>query len=188
MEQIFFDSPADFRKWLEANHNKKTELFVGFYKKGTGKQRMTWSESVDQALCFGWIDGVMKPIDEEKYALRFTPRRKGSIWSDVNIKKIEKLSAQGLLHAAGKAKYDERTEGKSGVYSHENKKTEFSEAFKTEFMSNTKAWDFFTAQAPWYQRTMTHLVMSAKQEQTRVRRLQKLISDSESGKRLEKFT
>lgn len=188
METQFFDSPAAFRQWLERNHDKQTELFVGFYKKGTGKQTMTWSEAVDEALCFGWIDGVMRPIDKEKYGLRFTPRRKGSIWSAVNINKVEKLLAGGLMQPAGIAKFNERTADKSAVYAHENKETVLSEEFTATFKQNKKAWDFFTTQAPSYQRTLIHLVMSAKQEKTRISRLQKLISDSAAGKRLERFT
>ncbi|HEX8562225.1 MAG TPA: YdeI/OmpD-associated family protein [Flavobacterium sp.] len=188
MDAVFFDSPADFRKWLEQNHDKESELFVGFYKKGTGKQTMNWSDSVDQALCFGWIDGRMRPIDNEKYCLRFTPRRKGSTWSVVNIKKVEKLLAQGLMHPSGIAKFKERTEAKSGIYAHENKTTELSEDYRKHFQANKKAWDFFTSQAPSYQRTLIHLVMSAKQEKTRISRLTKLIADSEAGKRLERFT
>ena len=180
METKFFSTQDDFRKWLEENHQKESELLVGFYKVGTKKSSMTWSESVDQALCFGWIDGIRKSIDEERYQIRFTPRKSTSIWSAVNIKKIEELTEKGLMFPAGIAAFEKRKEHKSKIYSHENNPKEFSEEFLKLFKANKKAWQYFEKLAPSYKKTSIHWVINAKQEVTQLKRLQQLIADSEN--------
>jgi len=187
MEPHFFAHAKDFRQWLDKNHDKQTELLVGFYKVGSGKPSMTWPESVDEALCYGWIDGVRKSIDAQSYTIRFTPRKPSSIWSTVNINKVAALTAKGLMQPAGIAAFAKRTAGKSGVYSFEGTVAKLSEAFEAQFRKNKKAWDFFTSQAPSYQKTAIHLVMSAKQEKTQVSRLETLITDSENGVRIKQL-
>ena len=184
MTATFFSNHHDFRKWLEENHQKKTELIVGFYKVGTKKPSMTWSESVDQALCFGWIDGVRKSIDEESYSIRFTPRKADSIWSVVNIKKIEMLTEAGLMRTEGLQAFKLRKEDKSGIYSHEKEPSYLTSDCEKQFKNNKKAWEFFEKQAPSYKKVMIHWIMSAKQEKTRISRLEKTISVSESEKRV----
>lgn len=184
MKPIFFKTPLDFRKWLEKNHDKETELFVGFYKTGSGRQSITWPESVDQALCFGWIDGVRKSIDEESYMIRFTPRKKNSIWSAVNTRKIEELKEKGLMMPAGLEAFRHRKEERSSVYSFENKDKGLDADSVKKFKANKKAWDFFQAQAPSYIRAASWWVVSAKKEETKSKRLQQLIEDSLKGKRL----
>ena len=181
MTPIFFAKQSDFRKWLQKNHKTESELLVGFYKVGSGKPSMTWSQSVDEALCFGWIDGVRKSIDEDRYQIRFTQRRPGSNWSAVNIKKIEELTKKGLMQPAGLAAFEKRTENKSRVYSFEREKAELTKDFIRQFKANKKAWEYFQALAPSYRKISTHWVMSAKQESTRIKRLNQLISDSEAG-------
>lgn len=181
---IFFITPQDFRKWLEENHRLEVELVVGFYKVGTKKPSMTWSQSVDQALCFGWIDGVRKSIDHESYCIRFTPRRPTSIWSTVNIKKIEELSKSGLMHPAGLDAFKLRKENKSGIYSHETENGSLSAEYEERFKSDEKAWEFFKKQAPSYQKVMIHWIMSAKQYKTQISRLEKTISESEKERRV----
>jgi len=183
MEPIFFESPAAFRKWLEKNHTKEKEVLVGFHKTKTGKAGLTWPESVDQAICFGWIDGVRKSIDDHTYTIRFTPRKPTSIWSAINIRKVEELSAKGLMKPAGLEAFSHRKEHKSKVYSFEQdrKDVKLDEAAAKKFKANKKAWKFFTEQAPSYQHTATWLVISAKQQATREKRLNTLIADSEAG-------
>lgn len=187
MTPTFFSSPAEFRKWLVKYHKKETELYVGFYKVGTKKPSMTWSQSVDQALCFGWIDSVMKPIDAESYALRFTPRKKNSIWSAVNIRKVEELTKAGLMKPAGLLAFEQRTEKNSRVYAHEGEPAVLSPAFERQFKRNKVAWEFFVKQAPSYKKVMTHWIMSAKQEKTRVSRLEKTIEISGQQQRMDLY-
>ena len=177
----FFVKPSDFRKWLQKNHKKKTELLVGFYKVGSGKPSMTWSQSVDEALCFGWIDGVRTSIDKETYQIRFTPRKPASIWSAINIRKMEELTRQGLMQPAGLASFERRTEAKSKIYSYEKEEAVFPDDFKARFMANKKAWKYFQSLAPSYQKVSTHWVISAKQDATRIKRLEELISESGLG-------
>ena len=181
MTPIFFASQSDFRKWLQKNHKKESEVLVGFYKVGSGKPSMTWSQSVDEALCFGWIDGVRKSIDNDSYQIRFTPRKPGSNWSEVNIKKIEELTKKGLMQPAGHAAFEKRIESKSGIYSFEKEETELTPDFKKQFKANKKAWEYFQTLAPSYRKISTHWVMSAKQESTRKKRLNQLITDSKVG-------
>lgn len=181
MSPIFFKNPAEFRAWLDKNHSTETVLLVGFYKKGSGKQNMTWSESVDQALCFGWIDGVRKSIDGESYCIRFTPRKPTSVWSAVNIKKVEELTKQGLMQRAGLDIFNKRKVEKSGIYSFEKDAKSLPESLESAFKANKKAWDYFTAQPPSYKKTTIHWVISAKQQSTQLSRLGKLIEVSELG-------
>ncbi|OPC02364.1 bacteriocin-protection protein [Elizabethkingia ursingii] len=184
MKPQFFSTQSDFRTWLEDNHLTEAELLVGFYKVNSKKPSMSWSESVDQALCFGWIDGVRKSMDEESYTIRFTPRKKDSIWSAINIKKVEELSGQGLMKEAGLKAFSLRTENKSRIYSHEKEPVPLHPDFETQFQKNKMAWNFFTTQAPSYKKVMIHWIMSAKQEKTQLSRLEKVIQESEQQKRL----
>ena len=164
MEAIFFKNQAEFRKWLEKNHKKEKEILVGFFKVSTGKPSMTWPQSVDQALCFGWIDGIRKSIDEESYSNRFTPRKSNSIWSAINIKKIEELSKSGLMKPEGLKAFGLRTDDRSKVYSHEKETVALSSDFEKIFKKNKVAWEFFNSQAPSYKKVMTHWIANAKQE------------------------
>lgn len=184
MTASFFKTQHDFRKWLEENHKTKTELLVGFYKVGTNKPSMTWSQSVDQALCFGWIDGVRKSIDGESYSIRFTPRKPTSIWSAVNIKKMEELTKSGLMQDAGLKAFQLRKENKSRIYSHETENVKLSTEYEKHFKTNKKAWEFFEKQAPSYKKVMIHWIMTAKQLKTKLSRLEKTIAESENGKRM----
>jgi len=180
----FFSKQSDFRKWLEKNHEKERELLVGFYKVGSEKPSMTWSGSVDEALCFGWIDGIRRSIDEESYTIRFTPRRKNSIWSKVNINNVIELKKAGLMKPKGLDVFENRDPAKTSIYSFEKEATEFSKMYEKKFKSNKKASTFFRSQAPSYQKTAKHWVMSGKQFSTQLTRLQKLIAVSEAGKRI----
>lgn len=180
----FFPTQSAFRKWLEKNHEKATELLVGFYKVNSGKQSISWPESVDEALCFGWIDGVRKSIDEESYSIRFTPRKPTSIWSAINIKKVEELTQRRLMHPAGLAAFAKRKENKSRIYSYEKEAAVLRNDFMKKFKANKKAWKFFQSMAPSYQRTAIHLVMNAKQEITKIKRLDELIKDSEAERKI----
>jgi uncharacterized protein YdeI (YjbR/CyaY-like superfamily) len=184
MTPYFFADQSDFRRWLEVNHKKETELFVGFYKKNSGRLNMTWSQSVDEALCFGWIDGVRKSIDKDSFCIRFTPRRLKSTWSTVNIRKVEDLTKQGLMHQTGLDIFKHRKESKSGVASYENEAKQLENSYLVKFKENKTAWEYFTKQAPSYQRTIFHWIMTAKQETTKMVRLQKVITESEKLKRI----
>jgi uncharacterized protein YdeI (YjbR/CyaY-like superfamily) len=184
MKRRFFKTQEDFRKWLEKNHETADELLVGFWKRGSGKRAMTWSESVDQALCFGWIDGVRRRVNDEAYTIRFTPRRANSIWSKINIDKIAELKTKDLMRSAGLAAFEKRKDAKSAIYSYENQPKEFAPEYEKRFQKNKKAWKFFEEQPPGYRRLMIFRVMSAKQEATRGKRLEELIAASAEGKRL----
>jgi uncharacterized protein YdeI (YjbR/CyaY-like superfamily) len=184
MKPTFFESKDKFRKWLEKNHDKASELLVGFYKRGSGKPSITWQESVDQALCFGWIDGVRKRIDEVSYTIRFSPRRATSIWSAININRATELKELGLMHAAGHAAFERRRDDKSRMYAYENAPKAFAPADEKKFRANKKAWTFFNDQAPSYRRVVVYWIMSAKKEETHASRLAKLIDSSAKGKRL----
>lgn len=184
----FFETGAAFRKWLDKNHHKAEDLLVGYYKTGSGKKSMSWSESVDEAICYGWIDGVRRSIDEESYCIRFTPRKHKSIWSAVNIKKVEDLTKLGLMMPAGIAAFNKRDENRTNLYTHEKKgDIHFSPEFEKRFKANKKAWDYFQAMAPNYRKVTTNWVMSAKQAATNERRLEELIRQSEAGKKPKPF-
>ena len=180
----FFKTPAAFRKWLAANHNKSKELWVGFYKKETGKPSITWPESVDEALCFGWIDGIRKRLDDESYVIRFTPRKPESIWSAVNMRNVERLIKEKRMTPAGLNAYALRKEFRSGIYSYEQRPAELVEPYASQFKKNKAAWKFFQAQPPGYRKLMTWFIVSAKTEETRQKRLARLIEGSAKGQRL----
>ena len=183
MEPTFFKDQHDFRQWLSKNYDTATEVLVGLYKKGSGKANMSWSELVDQALCFGWIDGKGKSIDAERWCIRVTPRKADSIWSAVNIKKMEVLNAAGLLQPAGLAAFAKRKESKSRIYSHESEAKTLLPAYEKVFKANKKAWEFFNAQPPGYRKVVIHLIMTAKQEKTQISRLENVIADSTESRR-----
>ncbi|HXM93079.1 MAG TPA: YdeI/OmpD-associated family protein [Candidatus Dormibacteraeota bacterium] len=181
----FFPTPSDFRSWLEAHHDKFHELLVGFHKKSSGKPSITWPDSVDMALCFGWIDGVRKSIDETSYTIRFTPRRPTSTWSTINIKRVQHLKKIGLMRPAGLKAFAARSPKMSGIYAYEQRKSaEFIGGYKEHFRANKGAWEFFRSQAPWYQRVTTWWVISAKREETRLKRLSVLIDHSQHRRTL----
>ncbi len=184
MNPVYFQNQNEFRKWLEKNHKKESEIILVYYKVGTGKPSMTWSQSVDQAICFGWIDGIRRSIDNERYSIRFTPRKLTSIWSNVNIKKVEELKKKGLMKKPGLEVYNNRKDSKSGVYSFEKKPANLDDNFERIFKANKIAWDYFVKQAPSYQKTKFYWIMSAKQETTKITRLNKLIIASEKHTRL----
>jgi uncharacterized protein YdeI (YjbR/CyaY-like superfamily) len=178
-----FSSAAEFREWLEENHNSVPELWLGFYNKRTEKKSITYREALDEALCFGWIDGVRKSIDDITYTQRFTPRKAKSYWSAVNIKRAGELAKLGRMASPGLKAFAQRTVD-SGKYSFESRPNKLPTAYERQFKANAAAWKFFQSQAPWYQRTATFWVVSAKQEETRQRRLAILICDSENGRRI----
>jgi uncharacterized protein YdeI (YjbR/CyaY-like superfamily) len=182
MKPRFFAAPADFRAWLEKHHATATELLVGFYKKGSRKPSITWPESVDEALCFGWIDGIRRSLDERSYTIRFTPRRPDSNWSAVNVKRAQELAKAGRMHSAGLKTFETRKQKKARYSYEERKAVRLAEEYEQQFRANGKAWSFFQAQAPWYRRTASFWVMSAQREETRQSRLETLIQDSEGGR------
>lgn len=182
---VFFPTAGAFRVWLEKNHAASGELRVGFYKKGSGKIAMTYQEAVLEALCFGWIDGVLNRLDADSFTHRFSPRKPRSIWSRVNVAHAERLTAAGKMHAAGLAAFAARDVAKTGTYAFERQTpAKLTRTQEKQFRANAAAWKFFSAQAPWYRRTAVHLVISAKQEATRARRLAQLIADSAAGRRI----
>ena len=184
MNPKFFPTPAAFRKWLAANHDNAKELWVGFYKMSSGKPSIDWPQSVDEALCFGWIDGIRKTIDEESYKIRFTPRKPGSIWSAVNIRNVERLTNEKRMTPAGLKAFELRKEYRSGIYAYEQRPAELVDPYASQFKKNKAAWKFFQAQPPYYRKTLTWYIVSAKQEKTRLARLAKLIEASAKGQRL----
>jgi uncharacterized protein YdeI (YjbR/CyaY-like superfamily) len=189
MDKItFFKSQSDFRKWLDKNHNKAAELVVGFYKVGTGKKSIGYKESVDEALCFGWIDGIRKSLGEESYTIRFTPRRPGSIWSRVNINRAKELEKLGLMKSQGLKTFHSFDKKKTNRYSFEQKIIKLSKDYEKQFKANKKAWQYFQSMPPSYQRPAIWWVMSAKHEETRLRRLKTLICDSEAGRKIKVLT
>jgi uncharacterized protein YdeI (YjbR/CyaY-like superfamily) len=180
----FFKTPAAFRKWLASNHAKSKELWVGYYKKSSGKPSIDWPQSVDEALCFGWIDGLRKSVDQESFKIRFTPRKPGSIWSAVNMRNVERLIKEQRMHASGLQAFAARKEYRSGIYSYEQRNPELVEPYASRLKRNKKAWDFYQAQPPGYRKMMNWYIVSAKQEETRLKRLQRLIEYSAQSKRL----
>jgi uncharacterized protein YdeI (YjbR/CyaY-like superfamily) len=187
-EPRYFRSPSEFRRWLEKSHAKADELLVGFHKKGTGKPSMTWPEAVDEALCFGWIDGIRKGVDEERYTIRFTPRKPTSNWSAINIRRMGELEGLGRITDAGRAAFAKRSEKRSAIYSYENKPEKLPATLEKRFRANKKAWTFFSDQPPGYRRVALYWVLSAKKAETRERRLGTLIADSAAGRRLALLT
>ena len=180
----FFRTPAAWRRWLEKNHTKARELWVGFFKRGSGKASITWPESVDEALCFGWIDGVRKNIDSESYKIRFTPRKPGSVWSTINVKRVNVLRGEGRMHPPGEAAFARRKAHRSGIYAYEQRPADLNDPWRGLLKKNQAAWTFFESQAPWYRRTAAWWVISAKREETRQRRFEQLVEDSAAGLRI----
>src|SRR5438309_111573 len=189
LKAVFFATPADYRSWLENHYDNTTELWVGFYKTTSGKPSITWPEAVDEALCFGWIDGQRGGIDRMSYSIRFTPRKPGSIWSSVNVKRVKELTARGFMRPAGLRAFETRNPGKSGVYSYEQRKApEFDAADKRRFRANKRAWGFFQKQPPSYRKAAIWWVVSAKKEETKVKRLNELIRDSAQNRTVPPLT
>jgi uncharacterized protein YdeI (YjbR/CyaY-like superfamily) len=186
---IFFAAPSEFRSWLEKHHAEVQELWVGFHKRGTGNPSLTWPESVDCALCFGWIDGIRKSLGETSYMIRFTPRKPTSTWSSINVKRVAALEKMGLMQPSGRKAFQERKNDKSGIYSYEQRRTAtLSPAQEKEFRSKKAAWQYFQSQPPWYRRTATFWVASAKKEETRQRRFAALIESSRRQRRIGPLT
>jgi len=182
MEPIFFADPAELRAWLERHHDRVSELLVGFHRKGTDRQSITWPESVDQALCFGWIDGVRRRIDDASYTIRFTPRRPRSIWSTVNVKRMNELIDEGLVAPAGLAAFERRSDDRTAIYSHEQRHSaRLAPDQEERLRADARASAFFESQPPWYRRAAIHWVTSAKRPDTRERRLTQLIECSAAG-------
>jgi uncharacterized protein YdeI (YjbR/CyaY-like superfamily) len=185
----FFPTLADWHDWLKENHAHEQELWVGFYKRDSGRPSITWPESVDGALCFGWIDGVRKSIDAVSYKIRFTPRQPRSNWSAINIKRVTDLSTMGLMHSAGLAAYEKRQPERSAIYAYEQRKTaKLPAEYEKRFREREKAWKFFQSQPPWYRRTSIYRVISAKKEETKLKRLDALIDDSEHQRTIAQLT
>ena len=184
-EAIFFEAPGELRAWLEEHHATATELWIGFYKKASGRRSLTWSEVVDEALCFGWIDGKAQRIDEHRYRQRLTPRRRNSNWSAINIAKVAELRAQGRMTPAGEAAFDARREDRSAVYSYERRhEAAFDSEQEAAFQANAPAWEWFAAQSPSYRSLAIFWVVSAKRPDTRARRLATLIECSAEARRV----
>lgn len=184
-EPRFFARPGDFRRWLATHHDKENALLVGFHKLGSGLPSITWPESVDEALCFGWIDGVRRRLDDLSYAIRFTPRKPTSTWSAVNIRRMAELIAEGRVEPPGLAAFDRRSEKKSAIYAYEQRdEAAFDAAFELRFQAEKAAWTFFQSQPPGYRQLATYWVMTAKRQETREKRLEKLIETSGAGRRI----
>ena len=184
MPPIFFAAPTDLRRWFAENHAAASELHVGYHKKASGKAGLTWAESVDEALCVGWIDGVRHGVDDERFMIRFTPRKRASIWSAVNIARVAVLTAENRMLPAGLKAFEARQENRSSIYSYEQRSAHFDAAHETIFKRNPAAWEFFQRQPPSYRKKFVWWVVSAKQEATRLKRLEKLIAESAQGRRI----
>ena len=188
-KHVFFADPSEFHIWLQKNHDKASEIWVGFHKKSSGKLGITMPESVDEALCFGWIDSVRRSVSDTSYANRFTRRKTRSTWSAINIERAKELIRLGRMQAAGLRAFEKRTDERSSIYSYEQRQTAaLSGAFETEFRANKKAWNFFQSQPPWYRRVSAFWVLSAKREETKLKRLTKLIEDSENQRTIPPLT
>ena len=185
MKPIFFETAEAFRQWLMKHHATASELHVGFYRKGSGKSGMTYLEAVEEALCFGWIDGVVRRVDDTSYAHRFTPRKPKSIWSLTNVAHVDRLTKAGRMQDAGLKAFAARTDDRTGIYSFEQPARSLPRKYEKAFRANPAAWKFFMAQAPWYRRLMIHKIGGSKQEATRERWLEKVIKASAAGKRVE---
>jgi len=184
-QPIYFGSPAEFRAWLEEHHARETEVFVGYWKKATGRPSLTWSQAVDEALCFGWIDGVNRRVDDERHYQRFTPRKPASNWSAVNIAKVERLRAEGRMRPAGEAAFARRRDENSSPYSYEQRKNPVLEPeHEARFRAHAAAWEYFMSTPPSYRKPALWWVISAKKPETRERRLATLIEDSAAGRRI----
>ena len=184
MTPTFFATPARFRAWLQKHHKDADELWVGFYKKATGKPSITWQEAVDEALCFGWIDGIRKSVDAESYTNRFTPRRRGSFWSAINTRRALELIKEGRMRAAGKAAFEARDARKTDAVARVRDAARLEKAHEAQFKANRAAWEFFSAQPPGYRRMAAWWILSARRDETQAKRLATLIQMSASGRRL----
>jgi uncharacterized protein YdeI (YjbR/CyaY-like superfamily) len=188
-EPIYFESPAAFRAWLEEHHETATEVWVGMWKKATGKQGMSWSQAVDEALCFGWIDGIAKRVDDERHKQRFTPRKRTSNWSAINIAKVATLRAEGRMRRAGEAAFALRRDDRTAIYSHEQRKNpQLEPAEQAQLEADAAAWAFFSSKPPSYRKPALWWVISAKKPETRARRLATLIADSAAGRTIKPLT
>ena len=187
MKPRYFATPAHLRKWFEGNHGIARELWIGYFKKGSGKPSVTWPESVDEALCVGWIDGIRKSVDEDRYVIRFTPRRQNSIWSAVNVARARVLSKERRMTPAGLDAFRARRENRVGVYSYEQRRDRLEEPYARILAKNSRARRFFDAQPPSYRKAAGWWVVSAKKEETRLDRLRRLIEESKRGRRLSQF-
>jgi uncharacterized protein YdeI (YjbR/CyaY-like superfamily) len=188
-QPTFFATPDELRAWLAEHHEARDELWVGFHKKATGRSSVTWPQAVDQALCFGWIDGVRKSLGDESYKIRFTPRKSRSTWSAINVRRYGELLAEGLVAPAGVAAFERRAEDRTAIYSYENRdKAVFEDEQEARFRADAAAWEWFQAQPPSYRRTATYWVVSAKRPETRERRLTRLIEDSAAGRTIPPLT
>jgi uncharacterized protein YdeI (YjbR/CyaY-like superfamily) len=187
VEPRFFKTSQSLRAWFEVHHATDQELLVGFHKRASGLQSITWPESVDQALCFGWIDGIRRGIDDLSYTNRFTPRKAASTWSAKNIARVAELTEMGLMRPSGLEAFERRTEARSGVYSFEQGSIELGRVYEKRFRANRAAWTFFQEQPPSYRKPATWWVISAKKEETRLRRLETLIDDSANGRRIKQL-
>ena len=188
MDPIFFETPADFRAWLAENHATADHLLVGFHKKGSGRRSITWPEAVDEALCYGWIDGVRKGIDAGSYTIRFTPRKKGSVWSTVNVNRVRALTELGLMQPTGLAAFEARKEDRSGIYSHEQGDVEMPEPYLGLLREDAAAWEFYEKQPASYRKAVNWWVVSARKDETRRRRLDSLVACSARAERVPQFT
>ena len=184
MTPVFFASPSAFRRWLQKNHDKESEVWIGMYKVSSSKKGITYKEALDEALCFGWIDGVRKKFDDESYVQRFTPRTAKSYWSLVNTKRVGELKKLGRMHASGLAAFERRDKAATARYSFERETAALEPAAEKTFRANKAAWKYYESEAPWYRRLAVHYVASAKKPATRQRRLETLINDSAAGRRM----
>jgi uncharacterized protein YdeI (YjbR/CyaY-like superfamily) len=184
----FFATPDGLREWLAKHHERRTELWVGFHRRATGRASITWDEAVEEALCVGWIDGIRKSVDDDSYAIRFTPRKKASTWSAVNVRRVEQLVSEGRMQPAGLAAFEARTPERTGIYSHERASVQLDPEYERELRATPAAWEFWQSRPPGYRRTATWWVMSAKREETRRRRLAALVGDSAHGRTIALLT
>jgi uncharacterized protein YdeI (YjbR/CyaY-like superfamily) len=185
MDAQFFTTADELRAWFEQHHETAPELFVGYWKKGTGGTGVSHPEAIEQALCFGWIDSIARRLDDRRYQVRFTPRRKGSVWSAVNVAKIAELTGLGLMHPAGLRAFELRKPDQVGVYSYEQPEAvQFDDRQTGLIQANPAAWEWFSRQTPAYRRSATHWVITAKRPETRERRLSQLIADSAAGRKV----
>jgi uncharacterized protein YdeI (YjbR/CyaY-like superfamily) len=184
----FFASPRDFGRWLGKNHATAEECWVGFHKRKTGTPSLTWPESVDEALCYGWIDGIRKSVDGDRYTIRFTPRKPRSTWSAINVKRVAVLTDEGRMRSAGLTAFNARDEKRTAIYAYEQRQAGLSAAYEKAFKQHPDAWKFYQSKAPWYRRTSAYWVMSAKKEETRERRLATLIEDSANHRTIKHLT
>ncbi|HKA37269.1 MAG TPA: YdeI/OmpD-associated family protein [Thermoanaerobaculia bacterium] len=188
MKARFFATPAELRRWFEKNHEREPELLVGYYKKGSGKKSVTWPESVDEALCVGWIDGIRRSLGDESYTIRFTPRRARSIWSVVNAARAKALEREGRMRPAGRKAFAAREEYRYGIYSYEQRRDRLEEPYASMLKENAAASKFFDEQPASYRKAAGWWVVSAKREETRMGRLERLIAHSARGERIPEFT